>query len=266
MTTTISPSAVSRYAKCGLSGKLTTLGLEIPDSTSMPMKIGIAFHEAFQMWSECPVEDRKFELLTTNVGLAFDNMGTPEVMDTEKWLKGRERALQVAAHYFARYGKDPDVTGGVAEGWLEMPIVTIDSEDYVLRARLDYVIPSPDAPVVHELKTTASVPFPRDGSGYMLFNPQLQMEGMLAEYNYGGSAIVSTTVVWPSGADRFTRDITNLDRNRIQNKLVRVAKNLHNDVYPAVEGYWCGQCAFRDVCTVRILTGDLPGGLDNSRL
>ena len=260
----LSPTSIANRARCSLASELSRLHLRPRGEPSMKMRIGSAFHDAWEQFTIVEPEKRSLALLTTNIGLAWDTLREEsKEFDEKKWTGAKERSLRIAEHYWKEFGCDESVSGGFSEHWMEMPIVTLDDTEYVLRARIDYVT----SDHVHEMKTTGESPHPRDGTGYTLFLPQLQLEGLLLQHQDPTANITtSITCVWPSGADRFPIPLTTRFAERAKNMGIRVANSIHSGTYHAGEGYWCGNCEFRDVCEVRLTTGVLPKGLDKSKL
>ena len=138
----LSPTGIAAFSLCPLSAHLRKVDTIDQGEPNMKMRIGLAFHAAWEQFTGLPPEKRSFDLLNSNIILEWDRMREEtRKFDVKKWATAKEKTLQIASQYWYEFGTDPDVSGGQPEQWLERPIGFFGDTQYVLRARVDYAAP-----------------------------------------------------------------------------------------------------------------------------
>ena len=232
--------------RCRLRWWLSRQGPAVERSGgTLPQLTGLAVHDAWEKFLQCPPEQRSLDLLRANVVLKWDEL------QFETAAKGkdtaRENSLKMVEQYWAEFGNDAGLDTKQTEQTLSLPFGADSVE-----ARLDKL----QGTDIHELKTTGSAP--RSPASYLYFNPQIRIQGLLVKELIGWPTAY-VTVLWPTGAVRWQREFTEDELDLTKRDLKRALDEIRaGDIY-AHESFLCNGCYFENYCIGRLMGGLTTG-------
>jgi len=130
--------------------------------------------------------------------------------------------------------------------------LTLETKHFTVNGRLDRIEPSPEGPIIADLKTGKRLPSIEDTK----VNPQLRIYQWLHEKVTGvptaGAQLVmlSSRLKGPKVNTRVQGPLSESDRQAVEEMLEEVASKMGGIDITAQSGDWCNYCPIKNACPI----------------